>query len=114
MKAVQNKKGKIVYLLNPNEKAAKFAMEMREGSKLTNQLHAKWADKEKTTRVKLTKAERAYRAGYLQHARESQIIWCKQNGVKSQSLANSKKYWHKQKQKQLNKSFKNYDKVYGK
>ena len=99
MKAVQNKNGKIVYLLNPNEKAAKFALEMREGTKRTNQLYAKWADKEKTIPVKLTKTERAYRAGYLQHARESQIIWCKQNGVKSQSLANSKKYWQSKSKK---------------
>lgn len=112
MIAVKNKKGKIVYLLNPNEKAAKFACEMREGVKRTNQLHIKRNTDGKP--VKLKKVERAYRAGYLQYARESQIIWCKENGVKSQALANSKKYWHKQKQKELNKSFKNYEKVYGK
>ncbi|MFQ6749344.1 MAG: hypothetical protein ACLRFR_00690 [Clostridia bacterium] len=109
---VTNKNGKKVTLVNPNEKAAKFAREMKTGLKFTNDGEYK---RTKTGAImNLNKAERAYRAGYLQHARESQIIWCKQNGVKSQSLANSKKYWHKQKQKQLNKSFKNYDKVYGK
>ena len=109
---VTNKNGKMVILLNPNEKAEKFALEMKTGKKFTNALDYKCAKSGEV--MQLNKAERAYRAGYLQHARESQIIWCKQNGVKSQSLANSKKYWHKQKQKQLNKSFKNYDKVYGK
>ena len=103
---VTNKKGKKVTLFNPNEKAVKFAREMRTGLKFTNDGEYK---RTKTGAImNLNKAERAYRAGYLQHARESQIIWCKQNGVKSQSLANSKQYWAKQKAKKAPKFANDY------
>ena len=109
---LKNKNGKQVALLNPSEKANKFAVEMRTGIKHTN--FGEFKRKKNGALVNLNTRERAYRAGFLQHARESQIIWCKENGVKSKAIANSKKYWHKRKEKSLNKAFKNYDKVYGK
>ncbi|MBQ7339227.1 MAG: hypothetical protein IJW43_00030 [Clostridia bacterium] len=60
---VKSKNGKSVVLLNPAEKGAKFAKELKRGVKHTNEGHIK-TDKDKKG-IRLTKEERAYRAGYL-------------------------------------------------
>lgn len=60
---VTTKSGKKIRLLTPAQKGAKAAVELKKGVKLTN------FGKVKTNRDgsprKLTKVERAYRAGYL-------------------------------------------------
>ena len=59
---VRSRNGKEVTLLNPAEKAAKFAGELRTGIRKTNDGRYK-ADKH--GEVGLSKEGRAYRAGYL-------------------------------------------------
>lgn len=60
---VTSKNGKKVTLLNPSEKGKKFAKELKQGVKRTNSGKVK-TDKNKKG-IRLTKEERAYRAGYL-------------------------------------------------
>ena len=60
---VKGKNGKRVVLLNPAERSEKFAKELKSNRKRTNDGSYK-LDKNKKS-IKLTKAERAYRAGYL-------------------------------------------------
>ena len=60
---VKGRNGKNVVLLNPAEKGEKFAKELKQNRKRTNAGSFK-LDKNKQS-IKLTKAERAYRAGYL-------------------------------------------------
>ena len=60
---IRTKKGNVVTLLNPAEKADKYAKELRTGKKFTNDGISK---KDKNGKViKLGKKERAYRGGYL-------------------------------------------------
>lgn len=59
---VQNKKGDFIKLLNPSEKAEKFADELKTGMRYTNDGRLK-ADKNGD--VGLSKTQRAYRSGYL-------------------------------------------------
>ena len=59
---VRARNGKIVTLLNPSEKGAKFAKELKQGFKRTNAGSFKTKDGKG---VKLSKIERAYRGGYL-------------------------------------------------
>ncbi|MBE5732723.1 MAG: hypothetical protein E7353_06780 [Clostridiales bacterium] len=70
MKTVKNKKGKMVTLLNPSEKGAKFADELRNGVKLTNKGELKW-DSASGKPERLTKEQRSYRAGYLDARKDS-------------------------------------------
>ena len=58
-----NRKGKPVVLLNPNEKASKFAFEISQKKRVTNDLSAIKGD--------LTKEQQAYRAGYLDSRKDS-------------------------------------------
>ena len=60
---VTTKKGKQVRLLNPAQKGAKAAVELKRGVKMTN--FGKVKTKKDGTPRALTKTERAYRAGYL-------------------------------------------------
>ena len=60
---VKSKKGKKIVLLNPAEKGAKFAKELKQGRKRKND--GSFLLDEKGKSVKLSKAERAYRGGYL-------------------------------------------------
>lgn len=70
---VKNKKGKEVILLNPHEKAKKAKAELRDGCKKTNSMLNK---KTKSGgKVNLTSEERAYRAGYVQHYRDSAAVY---------------------------------------
>lgn len=55
---VKNKKGKDVTLLSPKEKGHKYASELRNDYRFTNDMAVK--------QVGLSDKERAYRAGYLQ------------------------------------------------
>ena len=64
-----NKNGKSVVLLNPAEKGAKFAKELKRGVKHTNEGHIK-TDKNKKG-IRLTSEQRAYRAGYLDSRNDS-------------------------------------------
>lgn len=60
---VKGKNGRSVVLLNPAEKGEKYAKELKQNRKRTNAGSFK-LNKNKQS-IKLSKAERAYRAGYL-------------------------------------------------
>ncbi len=66
---VKNKKGKEVLLLNPSEKARKFADELGNGVKQTNRGMIKFDKGGKP--VKLSDTEKSYRSGYLQARKDS-------------------------------------------
>lgn len=66
---VTNKKGKKVTLLNPSEKGAKFAKELKQNRKRTNTGSFKLDDNKQS--IKLTDVERAYRGGYLDAQKDS-------------------------------------------
>lgn len=66
---VRNRNGKMVTLLNPSEKAGKFAHELAYDTKYTNNGYEK-LDK-KGNLQKLTSEQRAFRAGYLQARKDS-------------------------------------------
>lgn len=63
------KNGKSITLLNPSEKGAKFARELKEGVKRTNAGSFK-LDKNKKA-IRLDEKERAYRSGYLDAHKDS-------------------------------------------
>ena len=71
--------GKVTVLLTPAGKTAKAAEELRRGVKMTNDGQVK-TDKNGNP-MKLTKAERSYRAGRLDQAKDSANCW-KANGKK--------------------------------
>ena len=58
-----NRKGKKVTLLNPNEKASKFAFEISQKKRVTNDMTA--------IKGGLNKEQQAYRAGYLDARKDS-------------------------------------------
>ena len=62
-KQIKRKNGKTVTLLTPNEKATKYADELRNGVKLTNDGHIKF-DKFGSPQ-RLSPDERKFRSGYL-------------------------------------------------
>lgn len=66
---VTNKNGKKVVLLNPSEKGAKYAKELKEGRKRTNSGSYKLDENKKS--IKLNDKERAYRSGYLDAHKDS-------------------------------------------
>ena len=57
-------------LLNPGEKALKYAIEIKHKKALTNNGRRK-IDKKTGKQVRLTKEQLAYRAGYLAHQKDS-------------------------------------------
>jgi len=63
---VKSKRGRDVTLLNPSQKGAKFAQELRADVKLTND-----RSKVKSGGRNLTEVERSYRAGYLDARKDS-------------------------------------------
>lgn len=65
------KNGNRITLLNPSEKGAKYAAEL----KFDENGEAKC----------LTPGQRAYRAGYLSARSDSAKAWCKKNGVQSRA-----------------------------
>ncbi|MDE7263243.1 MAG: hypothetical protein K2N64_01100 [Anaeroplasmataceae bacterium] len=59
----RTRKGKKICLLNPSEKARKYADELGNGVKQTNDGHLKMDKNGKP--IRLTSTERAHRIGYL-------------------------------------------------
>ena len=69
MRVFERKDGKKVTLLNPSEKGAKFAKELKQGVNRTNSVQFK-VDKNKKA-IRLSDKERAYRSGYLDARKDS-------------------------------------------
>ena len=69
MSTIINKNGKKITLLNPSEKGEKYAKELKKGKKIRNDGSYALDDKKKS--ISLTKAQRAYRAGYLDAQKDS-------------------------------------------
>ena len=69
MYKTRSRAGKPVTLLNPAEKASKYADELRNGIRYTNDNKYK-ADKNGVV-LEVTKEGRAYRAGYLDARKDS-------------------------------------------
>lgn len=66
---VKNRKGKEVRLLNPSEKARKFATELHEGCRFTNDGIRK-TDKNGEI-MRFTDTQKSYRSGYLQARKDN-------------------------------------------
>lgn len=64
-----SKKGKEVTLLNPSEKAAKYADELRNGTRYTND--GKYKTDENGVVLGLNDTQKSYRSGYLDARRDS-------------------------------------------
>ena len=62
---VKSRKGKNVTLLNPGEKSTKYAIELKNNIRLTNNCECKDCSG-------LTEAQRAYRSGYLDSQKDNQ------------------------------------------
>lgn len=60
---VKNRRGRTVTLLNPAERGRKFADELGNGVKLTNNFMIKTTPT--GSPIRLTDTEKAYRSGYL-------------------------------------------------
>lgn len=69
MKILKNKKGNEIVLLNPSEKGAKFARELKSNCKFTNSGQYKLGENSKS--ITLTDEQRSYRAGYLDAQKDS-------------------------------------------
>lgn len=79
---VKSRSGKNVTLLNPAEKGAKYSAELRANVRCTNDHRVK---KDKNgKKLGLSKAQRAYRAGYLT-ARSDSAKAYKSNCIKRKS-----------------------------
>ena len=70
---IKRKNGSVTVLLNPSEKGAKAAEELRNNVALTNDMHIKFDDYGKPK--KLTNEQRAYRSGYLAAQKDSAKCW---------------------------------------
>lgn len=68
-KTITTKKGKTITLLNPSEKGEKYADELRNNIRYTNDGKYK-ADKDGVV-DSLSKTQRAYRSGYLDARKDS-------------------------------------------
>ena len=68
-KIITTKKGKTITLLNPSEKGKKFASELRDNTRYTND-NKKKADKDGVL-LSLSDTQRAYRSGYLDARKDS-------------------------------------------
>ena len=62
---VKSRKGKKVTLLNPSEKSTKYAMELKNNIRLTNNCECKDCSG-------LTETQKAYRSGYLAAQKDNQ------------------------------------------
>lgn len=69
MRTITTKNGKKMTLLNPSEKGAKFAKELKRDVRMTKSGQFKTDENRKA--IHLTKEQRAYRAGYLAHSKDS-------------------------------------------
>ena len=80
---VRTKSGKTRTLLNPSEKAQKFAYELSYDVKATNE--GKQIIKRNGNIQELTPEQKAYRAGYSQSRTDSSRAYCHNKGIKSKS-----------------------------
>ena len=85
---VTTKSGKMVRLLTPAEKGSKFAFEMKKGIRVTNMGEAKY-NKDGSPQ-KLTKAQRAYRAGYLDARSDNAKAYKHNKKKRAEKRANQK------------------------
>ena len=76
--------GKTVTLLDPAGKGAKYAHELKTKRRYTNEGRVK-VNPNTGEVQKLTKAQRSYRAGYLDARKDNAKAWCKKNGVPSKA-----------------------------
>lgn len=84
---VENKKtGNVRFLLNPAQKGTKYAVELKHGKALTNNLKRK-TTKNGSQKV-LTEKQKAYRAGYLDARKDN--ARCFKAKKKRQSQARKK------------------------
>jgi hypothetical protein len=90
-----NSQGKPVTLLNPAEKSRKYAKEIKDNRRYTNDGRLK-TDKAGTP-LSLDEKQRSYRAGYLDSRSDNAKAYCRSNGVKSKA----------QPRKRTNKSLRN-------
>ena len=70
--------GTVVTLLNPAEKAAKYAKEMKSRKRLTNEGHKKLNKNGKQKKV--SDLGMAYRAGYLQARKDNAKVYNSKKG----------------------------------
>lgn len=85
---VETRNGKKIRLLTPDQKGAKAAVELKRGVRLTNMGQVK--RNEDGSPQKLTKAQRSYRAGYLD-ARSDNAKAYKHNKAKRAARSSAKK-----------------------
>ena len=71
-KKITTKKGKTITLLNPAQKARKFADELSTGMHYTNDGKYK---PDKNGEIGLTDAQRAYRSGYLDARKDGAKVY---------------------------------------
>ncbi len=77
MRKFKTKRGKEVTLLNPAEKGRKYASELKNGQRYTNQGELK-VDKDSNP-MSLSREQRAYRSGYLDSRKDSARCWRAKN-----------------------------------
>ncbi len=66
---IKKENGKTITLLNPSEKLLKYSRELKRGVRETNNRKFKLDKNGKTLR--LDDEQKAYRAGYIAHAKDS-------------------------------------------
>ena len=74
-KVVKTKTGKKIILLNPNEKAKRYARQLKVG-------------KVRETGKKLSNSDRAFRVGYISAQHDNAKAYCAVNGIPSQAKKN--------------------------
>ncbi len=70
---VKRKNGSTVTLLNPAEKAKKYALEIKSGARITNDGVEK--KKKDGSALSLRDTQKSYRAGYLDARRDSAKVY---------------------------------------
>ena len=86
---VTTRTGKTVILLDPAGKGKKYSAELKGGKRLTNSGKPKVTESGEVQ--KLSKAQRSYRAGYLDARKDSAKAWCANHGVKSKAKKRTRK-----------------------
>lgn len=89
MATIIYKNGKKIVLLNPAEKGAKAAAELKTGYRITNDKQYK-ADEHGYV-IPLTDTQKAWRSGYLAARKDSANCYNAQHGKKSKSKKRGKK-----------------------
>lgn len=83
-KTIHTSNGKTITLLNPSEKARRFADQLKTG-------------KVAETGEILTDSDKKYRRGYIGHAGDSAEAWCHKNNRPSKRKENRSNYWKNKK-----------------